>query len=106
MDDYQELNEGFGEGVLFRGRILVEIVVEIFSGGVQEFKFFKVFKGLKLFSKDKDFKFFKGLSKDKDDKIDDGKFQQVSDKINLIEVEVEFFDVFSEVGLSIVLLFL
>uniref|UniRef100_G3THV4 Fer-1 like family member 6 n=1 Tax=Loxodonta africana TaxID=9785 RepID=G3THV4_LOXAF len=38
MDDYQELNEGFGEGVSFRGRILVEIVVEILSGGAQEYK--------------------------------------------------------------------
>uniref|UniRef100_A0A5F8GDE1 Fer-1 like family member 6 n=1 Tax=Monodelphis domestica TaxID=13616 RepID=A0A5F8GDE1_MONDO len=31
MDDYQELNEGFGEGVSFRGRILLEIAVEILS---------------------------------------------------------------------------
>uniref|UniRef100_M3XQ29 Fer-1 like family member 6 n=1 Tax=Mustela putorius furo TaxID=9669 RepID=M3XQ29_MUSPF len=38
MDDYQELNEGFGEGVSFRGRILVEIAVEILSGGSQEYK--------------------------------------------------------------------
>uniref|UniRef100_A0A4W3IZ26 Fer-1 like family member 6 n=1 Tax=Callorhinchus milii TaxID=7868 RepID=A0A4W3IZ26_CALMI len=31
MDDNQELNEGFGEGVSFRGRLLIEITVEILS---------------------------------------------------------------------------
>uniref|UniRef100_A0A8C2PH98 C2 domain-containing protein n=1 Tax=Capra hircus TaxID=9925 RepID=A0A8C2PH98_CAPHI len=36
MDDYQELNEGFGEGVSFRGRVLVEIAVEILSGGASD----------------------------------------------------------------------
>nr|XP_010987072.2 fer-1-like protein 6 [Camelus dromedarius] len=92
MDDYQELNEGFGEGVSFRGRILVEIAVEILSGGAQESKFSKTFKELKLSSKDKDSKPSKGASKDKGDKTDDGKHQQASDKTNSTEVEVESFD--------------
>uniref|UniRef100_A0A8C8WP43 Fer-1 like family member 6 n=1 Tax=Panthera leo TaxID=9689 RepID=A0A8C8WP43_PANLE len=92
MDDYQELNEGFGEGVSFRGRILVEIAVEILSGGAQESKFSKAFKELKSSSKDKDSKSSKGSSKDKDDKTDGGKSQQASDKTNSTEVEVETFD--------------
>lgn len=100
MDDYQELNEGFGEGVSFRGRILVEIAVEILSGGAQESKFSKTLKELKLSSKDKDSKSSKGSSKDKDDKTDGGKSQQASDKTNSTEVEVEPFDVPPEVGLS------
>uniref|UniRef100_A0A803T095 Fer-1 like family member 6 n=1 Tax=Anolis carolinensis TaxID=28377 RepID=A0A803T095_ANOCA len=33
MDDHQELNEGYGEGVSFRGRLLIELAVEILSGG-------------------------------------------------------------------------
>uniref|UniRef100_A0A8B9DM70 Fer-1 like family member 6 n=1 Tax=Anser cygnoides TaxID=8845 RepID=A0A8B9DM70_ANSCY len=33
MDDHQELNEGFGEGASFRGRLFIEIAVEILSGG-------------------------------------------------------------------------
>ncbi|XP_058420883.1 fer-1-like protein 6 [Diceros bicornis minor] len=97
MDDYQELNEGFGEGVSFRGRILVEIAVEILSGGAQESKFSKALKGLKLSSKDKDSKSSKGSSKDKSDKTDDGKPQQASDKTNSTEVEVEPFDVPPEI---------
>ncbi|KFP68088.1 Fer-1-like 6, partial [Cariama cristata] len=36
MDDHQELNEGFGEGVSFRGRLFIEIAVEILSGGAQK----------------------------------------------------------------------
>lgn len=102
MDDYQELNEGFGEGVSFRGRILVEIAVEILSGGAQESKFSKALKELKLSSKDKDSKSSKGSSKDKGDKTDDGRSQQASDKTNSTEVEVERFDVPPEVGLSTV----
>ncbi|XP_075406693.1 fer-1-like protein 6 [Tenrec ecaudatus] len=97
MDDYQELNEGFGEGVSFRGRILVEIAVEILSGGAQESKFSKALKGLKVSLKDKDSKSSKGSSKDKGDKTDDGKSQQASDKTNSIEVEVEPFDVPPEI---------
>ncbi|XP_054984301.1 fer-1-like protein 6 [Sorex araneus] len=91
MDDYQEMNEGFGEGVSFRGRILVEIAVEILSGGAQESKFSKALKGLKSPSKSK------GSSKDKSDKGSDGKTQQTSDKSNSIEVEVEPFDVPPEI---------
>ncbi|XP_062935780.1 fer-1-like protein 6 [Cynocephalus volans] len=97
MDDYQELNEGFGEGVSFRGRILVEIAVEILSGGAQESKLSKALKELKLSSKDKDSKSSKGSSKDKTDKSDDGKPQQASDKTNSTEVEVESFDVPPEI---------
>ncbi|XP_002710810.3 fer-1-like protein 6 isoform X2 [Oryctolagus cuniculus] len=97
MDDYQELNEGFGEGVSFRGRILVEIAVEILSGGAQESKFSKALKELKLSSKDKDSKSSKGSSKDKADKTEDGKPQQASDKTNSTEVEVEPFDVSPEI---------
>ncbi|KAF3822749.1 hypothetical protein GH733_008123 [Mirounga leonina] len=93
MDDYQELNEGFGEGVSFRGRILVEIAVEILSGGAQESKFSKALKELKVSSKDKDSKASKVSSKDKGDKTNDGKSQQVSDKTNSTEVEVESLDV-------------
>ncbi|XP_059528772.1 fer-1-like protein 6 isoform X2 [Myotis daubentonii] len=97
MDDYQEMNEGFGEGVSFRGRILVEIAVEILSGGAQESKFSKALKDLKLSSKDKDSKSSKGSSKDKGDKTDSGKPQQASDKTNSTEVEVEPFDVPPEI---------
>ncbi|XDC58278.1 hypothetical protein R6Z07M_009460 [Ovis aries] len=97
MDDYQELNEGFGEGVSFRGRILVEIAVEILSGGAQESKFSKALKELKLSPKDKDAKSSKGASKDKGDKADDGKAQQASDKTNSTEAEVEPFDVPPEI---------
>nr|XP_020041492.1 fer-1-like protein 6 [Castor canadensis] len=97
MDDYQELNEGFGEGVSFRGRILVEIAVEILSAGAQESKFSKALKELKLSSKDKDSKSSKGSSKDKADKTNDGKPQQASDKMNSTEVEVESFDVPPEI---------
>ncbi|XP_045716944.1 fer-1-like protein 6 isoform X2 [Phyllostomus hastatus] len=97
MDDYQELNEGFGEGVSFRGRILVEIAVEILSGGAQESKFSKALKDLKLSSKDKDSKSSKGSSKDKGDRTDDAKPQQASDKTNSTDVEVEPFDVPPEI---------
>ncbi|XP_006157602.1 fer-1-like protein 6 [Tupaia chinensis] len=97
MDDYQELNEGFGEGVSFRGRILVEIAVEILSGGAQESRFSKALKELKLPSKDKDSKSSKGSSKDKAEKSDDGKAQQASDKTNSTEVEVEPFNVPPEI---------
>ena len=33
MDDNPELNEGVGEGVSFRGRVYLELAVEILSGG-------------------------------------------------------------------------
>ncbi|KAI5932249.1 Fer-1-like protein 6 [Manis javanica] len=97
MDDYQELNEGFGEGVSFRGRILVEIAVEILSGGAQESKFSKALKDLKMSAKDKGPKSSKGLSKDNVDRTDDGKPQQASDKTNSTEVEVEPFHVPPEI---------
>lgn len=35
MDDSQELNEGVGEGVSYRGRVYIELGVEILSGGAE-----------------------------------------------------------------------
>uniref|UniRef100_A0A4X2KXZ5 C2 domain-containing protein n=1 Tax=Vombatus ursinus TaxID=29139 RepID=A0A4X2KXZ5_VOMUR len=93
MDDYQELNEGFGEGVSFRGRILIEVAVEILSGGAQESKFSKALKNLKL-SKDKT---SKGSGKDQTDKAEDGRAHPPSDKTNSIEAEVEPFEVPPEI---------
>ncbi|XP_047905670.2 fer-1-like protein 6 isoform X3 [Anser cygnoides] len=96
MDDHQELNEGFGEGASFRGRLFIEIAVEILSGGARESKFSRVIKDIKLPSKDKDSKAAKG--KDKTDKAgEDGKSASPSDKTNSTEVEVEPFDVPSEI---------
>ncbi|NXN99007.1 FR1L6 protein, partial [Rhinopomastus cyanomelas] len=94
MDDHQELNEGFGEGVSFRGRLFIEIAVEILSGGVRESKFSSVIKDIKLPSKD--FRVSKG--KDKTEKAgEDRKSVSPSDKMNSTEVEVEPFDVPSEI---------
>ncbi|XP_068789327.1 fer-1-like protein 6 isoform X1 [Struthio camelus] len=96
MYDHQELNEGFGEGVSFRGRLLIEIAVEILSGGARESMFSRIVKDIKLPSKDKDSKAAKG--KDKNDKAgEDGKSASPSDKTNSTEVEVEPFDVPSEI---------
>ncbi|KAM7122061.1 fer-1-like protein 6 [Ciconia maguari] len=96
MDDHQELNEGFGEGVSFRGRLVIEIAVEILSGGARESKFSSITKDIKLPSKDKDFKALKG--KDKTEKAgEDRKSASPSDKMNSTEVEVEPFDVPSEI---------
>lgn len=98
MDDHQELNEGFGEGASFRGRLFIEIAVEILSGGARESKFSRMIKDIKLPSKDKDSKASKG--KDKTDKAgEDGKSASPSDKTNSTEVEVEPFDVPSEVSM-------
>nr|XP_030122517.3 fer-1-like protein 6 isoform X2 [Taeniopygia guttata] len=92
IDDHQELNEGFGEGVSFRGRLFLEIAVEILSGGARESKFSSIIKDIKSSSKDKDVKALKG--KDKSDKAgDDRKSASPSDKMNSTEVEVEPFDV-------------
>ncbi|OPJ88353.1 fer-1-like protein 6 [Patagioenas fasciata monilis] len=96
MDDHQELNEGFGEGVSFRGRLFIEIAVEILSGGARESKFSSFIKDIKFPSKDKDFKAPKG--KDKTEKArEDRKSVSPSDKMNSTEVEVEPFDVPSEI---------
>ncbi|XP_051998242.1 fer-1-like protein 6 isoform X2 [Xyrauchen texanus] len=38
VDDSQELNEGVGEGVSYRGRVYIELSVEILSGGAAESK--------------------------------------------------------------------
>uniref|UniRef100_A0A8C9MY10 Fer-1 like family member 6 n=1 Tax=Serinus canaria TaxID=9135 RepID=A0A8C9MY10_SERCA len=89
IDDHQELNEGFGEGVSFRGRLFLEIAVEILSGGARESKFSSIIKDIKLSSKDKALK-----GKDKTDKAgEDRKSASPSDKMNSTEVEVEPFDV-------------
>ncbi|XP_010163729.1 fer-1-like protein 6, partial [Antrostomus carolinensis] len=96
IDDHQELNEGFGEGVSFRGRLFIEIAVEILSGGARESKLSSFIKDIKLPSKDKDFKAPKG--KDKTEKAgEDRKSVAPSDKMNSTEVEVEPFDVPSEI---------
>ncbi|XP_029815128.1 fer-1-like protein 6 [Manacus vitellinus] len=92
IDDHQELNEGFGEGVSFRGRLFIEIAVEILSGGARESKFSSIIKDIKLSSKGKDFKALKG--KDKTEKAgEDRKSAAPSNKMNSTEVEVEPFDV-------------
>ncbi|XP_072123386.1 fer-1-like protein 6 [Mobula birostris] len=52
MDDNQELNEGFREGVSFRGRLLIEITVEILSAGSADTKFSKIAKDLKAVPKE------------------------------------------------------
>lgn len=62
MDDNQTLNEGVGEGVSFRGRILVELAVEILSGAAADSKLTKIAKDLKLSPKDS--KNPKGLGKE------------------------------------------
>nr|XP_033790769.1 fer-1-like protein 6 isoform X2 [Geotrypetes seraphini] len=96
MDDNQELNEGFGEGVSFRGRILIEIAVEILSGGAQESKFSKIVKEIKLPSKDT--KASKGSGKEKGEKgAEEAKTSQVADKTKSTQVEVERFDVPPEI---------
>ncbi|XP_063155720.1 fer-1-like protein 6 [Candoia aspera] len=89
MDDHQELNEGYGEGVSFRGRLLIELAVEIPSGVAHESKFSKIIKDVKLPLKDKDSKTSKGA--------EDGKSPSPSDKTNSTDVEVEPFDVPPEI---------
>ncbi|XP_035390396.1 fer-1-like protein 6 [Electrophorus electricus] len=42
MDDTQEMNEGLGEGVAFRGRIYIELAVEILSGGAESKSLFSL----------------------------------------------------------------
>ncbi|XP_042320398.1 fer-1-like protein 6 [Sceloporus undulatus] len=97
MDDHQELNEGYGEGVSFRGRLLIELAVEILSGGAHESKFSKIIKDIKLPSKDKDSKGSKGSGKEKEKGSEDGKSSSPSDKTNSTDVEVEPFDVPPEI---------
>ncbi|XP_053322427.1 fer-1-like protein 6 [Spea bombifrons] len=96
MDDHQELNEGHGEGVSFRGRILIEIAVEILSGGAHESKFSKIIKDIKLPLKDS--KSSKGSGKEKGEKgSEEGKSSSATDKTNSTQVEVEPFDVPPEI---------
>ncbi|KAJ8352748.1 hypothetical protein SKAU_G00242240 [Synaphobranchus kaupii] len=53
VDDSQELNEGVGEGVSFRGRLFLEVSVEILSGaGAAESKMSHLVKDLKGTLKD------------------------------------------------------
>lgn len=96
MDDYQELNEGYGEGVSFRGRLRIELAVEILSGAAQVSKFSKLIKDVKRPSKDKDSKSSKGTGKDKG--AEDSKSSSSSDKTNSTDAEVEPFDVPPEVN--------
>ncbi|XP_078071639.1 fer-1-like protein 6 [Mustelus asterias] len=85
MDDNQELNEGFGEGVSFRGRLLIEIAVEILSAAAADSKFSKLAKELKIVPKEP--------KSGKDQKMsstpEESKSTNVSDKTNSTEVEVE-----------------
>ncbi|XP_048364575.1 fer-1-like protein 6 isoform X2 [Sphaerodactylus townsendi] len=97
MDDHQELNEGYGEGVSFRGRLLIELAVEILSGGAHESKFSRIIKEIKPSSKEKDAKGSKDKGKDKDKGAEDGKSSSSSDKTNSTDVEVEPFDVPPEI---------
>lgn len=90
MEDHQELNEGHGEGVSFRGRIFIEIAVEILSGGAQESKFSKIIKDIKIPMKDS--KSSKGTGKEKGEK-EEAKPAAAADKTNSTQVEVEPFDV-------------
>ncbi|XP_036065508.1 fer-1-like protein 6 isoform X2 [Oryzias melastigma] len=46
-DDTGELNEGIGEGVSYRGRVYLELVVEILSGGPTESKLSGIMKAMK-----------------------------------------------------------
>ncbi|XP_078118672.1 fer-1-like protein 6 [Sander vitreus] len=46
-DDTVELNEGIGEGVSYRGRVYMELTVEILSGGSSESKLSRMVKPLK-----------------------------------------------------------
>ncbi|XP_078796311.1 fer-1-like protein 6 isoform X2 [Oryzias latipes] len=46
-DDTGELNEGIGEGVSYRGRVHLELVVEILSGGPTESKLGGIMKAMK-----------------------------------------------------------
>ncbi|KAM9308456.1 fer-1-like protein 6 [Gastrophryne carolinensis] len=95
MDDHQELNEGHGEGVSFRGRILIELAVEILSGGAHESKFSKVLKDIKIPLKDSK---SKGSGKEKGEKgSEEAKPAAAGDKTNSTQVEVEPFDVPPEI---------
>ncbi|KAG9271565.1 fer-1-like protein 6 [Astyanax mexicanus] len=48
VDDNQEMNEGIGEGVSYRGRLYIQLAVEILTGGAESKSMFS----LKLPSKD------------------------------------------------------
>ncbi|KAK2849906.1 hypothetical protein Q7C36_008689 [Tachysurus vachellii] len=52
VDDSQDMNEGIGEGVSFRGRIYIQLTVEILSGGSESKSLFKDTKGGKAAPKD------------------------------------------------------
>ncbi|XP_078254560.1 fer-1-like protein 6 [Rhinoraja longicauda] len=83
MDDNQELNEGFGEGVSFRGRLLIEIAVEILSAGILDTTFSKPTKDLKIAPKELK------LGKDSKSAMQDPNLSSSSEKTNSTEVEVE-----------------
>ncbi|XP_067833416.1 fer-1-like protein 6 [Heptranchias perlo] len=88
LDDNQELNEGLGEGVSFRGRLLIEITVDILSAGAADSKFSKLAREMKIVPQ---------VSKSgKDQKMspssEECKSSNSSDKTNSTEVEVEFIE--------------
>ncbi|XP_043544464.1 fer-1-like protein 6 isoform X2 [Chiloscyllium plagiosum] len=85
LDDNQELNEGFGEGVSFRGRLLIEIAVEILSVGATDSKFSKLTKELKIVPKDTKF----GKEQKTSATSEESKSSNSSNKTNSTEVEVE-----------------
>ncbi|XP_072323171.1 fer-1-like protein 6 [Scyliorhinus torazame] len=85
MDDNQELNEGFGEGVSFRGRLLIQIAVEILSAGAADSKFSKLAKQLKIVSKEPK----SGKDQKLSPALEESKSPHLSDKANSTEVEVE-----------------
>lgn len=79
MDGNQELNEGFGEGVSFRGRLLIEIAVEILSASIIDTTFSKPTTDLKIAPKE--LKLGKSAMQDSN--------SSSSEKTNSTEVEVE-----------------
>ncbi|GCC25918.1 hypothetical protein chiPu_0004330 [Chiloscyllium punctatum] len=85
LDDNQELNEGFGEGVSFRGRLLIEIAVEILSVGATDSKFSKLTNELKIVPKDTKF----GKEQKTSATPEESKSSNSSNKTNSTEVEVE-----------------
>ncbi|XP_032874769.1 fer-1-like protein 6 [Amblyraja radiata] len=79
MDGNQELNVGFGEGVSFRGRLLIEIAVEILSASIIDTTFSKPTTDLKIAPKE--LKLGKSAMQDSN--------SSSSEKTNSTEVEVE-----------------
>uniref|UniRef100_UPI00398EED9F fer-1-like protein 6 n=1 Tax=Pristiophorus japonicus TaxID=55135 RepID=UPI00398EED9F len=85
MDDNQELNMGFGEGVSFRGRLLIEIAVEILSAGAADSRFSKLANELKIVPKEPK----SGKDQKMSPTAEESKPSSSSDKTKSTEVEVE-----------------